>query len=106
MSILPRLTIAPHCPIANCNGAFRYSHAIAQNAYSKCAICGELSAGRKMTSAEKAQQKAAKAAKRSKKTAAQIKEEQRQADRQRALNVKQLPVEGWTPADWFPGLAE
>ena len=95
--------IAPKCPITGCPGTFVTKTSKRGRRYRQCDTCGAFDGARYLTAAEKAQQKRDKAAKRSRKTKAQIREEMRREARRLELETPQLPGEGWSISDWFPG---
>jgi hypothetical protein len=96
---MDELPVAPRCPIAGCSGTFVWRTSQRRRPYRQFNACGAYDGARFLTDEEKARQKAEKAAKKAKKA-------KPVTEHQASLDVPQLPVEGWSPADWFPSLDE
>jgi len=92
----------PNCPIGDCPGTFRTKTSKRGNQYRQCDVCGAFDGARFLTSEERARQKREKAAKKTRKTQKQLLAEYR-AERERLVALPQLPVDGWSINDWFPG---
>lgn len=93
---------APQCPLDGCLGTFVWKTSKRGNKYRQCDTCGAF-VSRYLTKEEKARKMAEKAQR--KPSQAELLASY-QKERKRLNALPQLPLWGWTPADWFPELGE